>query len=335
MNMERMRVERPRFRLPERELMGSGHLACPGCGAALAMRYVLKALGERTVVVLPACCWTIIAGPFPYSTLRVPLLHTAFETAAVAAAGVRAALDLQGDTDTTVLAWAGDGGTFDIGLQALSGAAERNENILYVCYDNEAYMNTGIQRSGATPPFARTTTTPVGAESPGKPQRRKDLTEIVAAHRIPYVAQAAISDWQDLTAKVQRALRAEGPSFLNVLSTCTLGWDFPPDQAIRMAHLAVQTCYWPLYEVVEGVWRLTYEPEPRTPEERAKWGRYGLDIAEWLKQQGRFAHLFQQEDGELVVKPACRELVAELQRQVERDWEQLLVKCGRLAGAKA
>ena len=147
-------------RIPEQELMYSGHLACPGCGASLSMRYALKALGPKTMVIIPACCWSIIAGPFPYSALGVPIYHTAFETAAAVASGLKAALDQKGKSDVTVMAWAGDGGTFDIGFQALSGAAERNDDFIYVCYDNEAYMNTGIQRSSSTPYGAWTTTTP-------------------------------------------------------------------------------------------------------------------------------------------------------------------------------
>jgi pyruvate/2-oxoacid:ferredoxin oxidoreductase beta subunit len=175
--------------VPQTELLDSGHLACPGCGAPLAMRMVLKELGEKTVVVLPACCWSIIAGPYPQSSLHVPLYHTAFETGAAVASGISAALDARGDTDTTVMVWAGDGGTFDIGLQALSGAAERNENFMYVCYDNEAYMNTGIQRSSATPWGAWTTTTPA---SEPQSTRKKDILAIMAAHRIPYAATASL-----------------------------------------------------------------------------------------------------------------------------------------------
>src|SRR3972149_3972435 len=171
--------------------MTSGHLACPGCAAPLAMRLVLKGMGPRTIVVMPASCWSIIAGPWPQSSLGVPLYHAAFETGAATAAGVRAALDMRGETDTTVLVWAGDGGTFDIGLQALSGAAERNEDILYCCYDNEAYMNTGVQRSSSTPWGAWTTTTPV--QSP-QSHPKKDMLSILAAHRIPYGATATGGD---------------------------------------------------------------------------------------------------------------------------------------------
>lgn len=286
------------FSLPEGEWMGSGHLGCQGCGAALAMRYVLKALGEKTIVVLPACCWTIIAGPFPYSTLKVPVLHTAFETAAVAAAGVRAALDLQGDTDTTVLAWAGDGGTFDIGLQALSGAAERNENILYVCYDNEAYMNTGIQRSSATPYMAWTTTTPLGTPK-GEP--KKDIMAIMVAHRIPYAATASIAYPDDLVRKVQKAKAIRGTRFLHLLAPCPPGWKIASELSVKMARLAVQTRVFPLYEVEDGC-RYTLYLEPDR-----------LPVREYLKLQGRFSHLSEEE-------------IEQIQEAVDAEWERLVRK---------
>jgi pyruvate/2-oxoacid:ferredoxin oxidoreductase beta subunit len=208
-------------RVPKEELLDSGHLACPGCGAALAMRMVLKGLGDKTIVTLPACCWSIIAGPYPQSSLKVPLFHTAFETGASAASGIKAALLARGDTETTVLAWAGDGGTFDIGLQALSGAAERNEDIIYVCYDNEAYMNTGIQRSSATPFGAWTTTTP--GES-WKLDPKKDMLAILAAHRVPYAATATVAYPDDLLAKVRKAKAIKGTRFLHVLAPCPPGW---------------------------------------------------------------------------------------------------------------
>jgi len=262
-------------RVPDRELMTSGHLACPGCGGALAMRLVLKELGENTVVVLPACCWSIIAGPYPQSSLGVPLYHTAFETGAAVASGVRAALDLRGDTETTVLVWAGDGGTFDIGLQALSGAAERNENILYCCYDNEAYMNTGIQRSSATPWGAWTSTTPV--EQP-QASPKKDMLAIMAAHRIPYAATASVAYPVDLLEKVKKAKEARGTRFLHILAPCPPGWKFPDEESIELGRLAVQTRVFPLLEVEGGTtWRLT-DDQPALP------------VGEYLKRQGRFRH---------------------------------------------
>jgi pyruvate/2-oxoacid:ferredoxin oxidoreductase beta subunit len=260
--------------IPDTELLTPGHLGCQGCGAALAMRYVLKALGEKTIVVLPACCFSVIAGPFPYSALKIPLLHTAFETAAVTASGVRAGLDCQGDSETTVLAWAGDGGTFDIGLQALSGVAERNDNILYVCYDNEAYMNTGIQRSSATPWGAWTTTTPRA-----KRTFKKDIMLIMAAHRIPYAATASVAYPEDLIAKVNRAKTIKGTRFIHLLAPCPPGWRISSEQTIKLARLAVQTRIFPLYEVADGTrYKIHDISEPAS-------------IEEYLKAQGRFKNL--------------------------------------------
>jgi pyruvate/2-oxoacid:ferredoxin oxidoreductase beta subunit len=262
--------------VPQEELLDSGHLACPGCGAPLAMRMVLKELGEKTVVVLPACCWSIIAGPYPQSSLHVPLYHTAFETGAAVASGIRAALDVRGDTDTTVMVWAGDGGTFDIGLQALSGAAERNENFLYVCYDNEAYMNTGIQRSSATPWGAWTTTTP---SSDPQSTRKKDILAIMAAHRIPYAATASTSYPIDLLEKVRKAKQVRGTRFLHILSPCPPGWKYADELTIEMGRMAVRSRVFPLLEVEDGLrWRFTAE-HPGDP------------IAPYIRAQGRFRHL--------------------------------------------
>ncbi len=287
--------------LPERELVSPGHLACQGCGAALAMRLVLKVLGPRTVVVLPASCWSVINGPMLSSAVGVPVLHVAFETAGAVAAGVRAGLSLRGLDDVTVLAWAGDGGTFDIGLQALSGAAERNEDFLYVCYDNEAYMNTGIQRSGATPWGAWTTTTP---PPQAKATRKKDIVAILAAHRIPYAATASVAFPADLAAKVRRAAGVRGTRFLHILSPCPPGWRADPADTVRLARLAVETRVFALYEVWGGRdYRLTHEPR-------------GLPVAEYLRRQGRFAHLGPEE-------------VARAQGEVEADWQALLAHCGR------
>jgi pyruvate ferredoxin oxidoreductase beta subunit/2-oxoisovalerate ferredoxin oxidoreductase beta subunit len=264
------------YRLPPEEVMAPGHLACGGCGAALAMRMVLKALGEKTVLVIPACCWSVIDGPSPHSAAGVPLMHTPFASAAAAASGVRAALDLKGDTETTVCAWAGDGGTFDIGIQALSAAAERNENFLYVCYDNEAYMNTGVQRSSATPLGAWTTTTPVAN---AKEEPKKDIAAIMGAHGIPYVATATVAYPDDLVAKVRRARSLNGLRFLHVLSPCPPGWKIASEDAIRYARLAVASHVFPLFEIIDGrVWRLTVRP-PDAP------------LEDYLKGQHRFRTL--------------------------------------------
>jgi len=210
------RTKEVKYTLPTDEVMNPGHLACQGCGATLAMRYALKALGRDTIVVIPACCWSIIDGPFPYSSLGVPLFHTAFETAGSTASGVVAGLQIKNKT-TQVLAWAGDGGTADIGLQALSGAAERGEDFIYVCYDNEAYMNTGTQRSSSTPYGAWTSTTPVNKF---KTRPKKNMIEIMAAHSMPYVATANTSYPEDFVAKLQKAKSMRGPKYIQILAPC-------------------------------------------------------------------------------------------------------------------
>jgi pyruvate ferredoxin oxidoreductase beta subunit/2-oxoisovalerate ferredoxin oxidoreductase beta subunit len=265
-----------RFIVPPAEYMLSGHFACPGCGGALAMRLALKALGERTIIILPACCWTIIDGPFPYSSTKVPVLHTAFETAASAASGVRAGLDILGKTDINVMAWAGDGGTFDIGIQALSGAAERGDNIIYTCYDNEAYMNTGVQRSSATPLGAWTTTTPTEHY---KKEPKKNMIEIMAAHRIAYAATASVAYPDDLIRKFNKAKELKGTKFIHILTPCPPGWKSLPDQSIKLSRLAIHSKVFPIYEVENGV-KYTINIEPR-----------GIPVIEYLKPQGRFNHL--------------------------------------------
>ena len=266
-----------RWAVPEAEFMDPGTLGCQGCGGALSMRMVLKEVGDDAAAVLPACCWSIIDGPWPLHSLNIPVLHTAFETAAVVATGIKAAKRHQGK-DTTVIAWAGDGGTFDIGLQALSGAAERNEDILYVCYDNEAYMNTGIQRSSATPVGTWTTTTP--DERP-EPRPKKDIMAIMAAHRIPYAATATSAYPDDLARKVRTAVAARGGMrFLHVLSACPPGWKMPADQAIEAMRRAVLSKVFPLYELRNGRdLTITVWPDREVP------------IEEYFELQGRFAPL--------------------------------------------
>ncbi len=283
------------FVLPEEEYMSSGHLACPGCGGALAMRFALKVLGRKTVISLPACCWSVIDGPFPYSSLRIPLFHCAFETAASTASGIRAALDIKGVEDVNVVAWAGDGGTFDIGLQALSGAAERNENIIYICYDNEAYMNTGIQRSSATPKGAWTTTTPV--EHP-KSEPKKNMVEIMAAHRIPYTATLSIAYPDDFVRKLEKAKNIKGTRFLHIFSPCPPGWKMAPELTIEIARIAVRTGLFPLYEVEGGI-KYTINVEP-------DW----IPIIEYFRLQGRFSHLTEDD-------------LKEIENNVKREWEIL------------
>ncbi len=284
--------------LPEDERMSSGHLGCQGCGATNAMRFALKGLGPKTAIVMPACCWSVIDGPFPHSSIGVPVYHTAFETAASAAAGVKAGLVMRGDSDTEVVAWAGDGGTFDIGLQALSGAAERNDDFIYACYDNEAYMNTGIQRSGATPYGAWTTTTPTKFP---KENPKKNMLDILVAHQIPYAATASIAYPEDLIAKFQKARTIKGTRFIHIFAPCPTGWKTPPEMTIELARLATETHIFPLLEVYDG-----NRYEVSRPNRIKK-------VEEYVKLQGRFRH-FKDED------------TARMQDDVDRRWATLLAR---------
>jgi pyruvate/2-oxoacid:ferredoxin oxidoreductase beta subunit len=276
--------------ISEEEHLIPGHVACPGCGASLSMRYALKALGKDVILVIPACCWSIIAGPFPYSSIGSPVIHVPFETAGAIASGVRAALDVtkkHADRDVNVVAWGGDGSTFDIGLQALSGAMERNENIIYVCYDNEAYMNTGIQRSSATPWGAWTTTTP--AENK-KMEVKKNIMEIIAAHRIPYAATCSLAYPQDFIAKFEKAKSIKGAKFIHIYSPCPPGWKLADDLTIRISRMAVKSRIFPLYEVYNGTdYRMTIDEKTATP------------VRDYIKLQRRFNHLTD-EDIEFVQK---------------------------------
>ena len=284
--------------MTNRALFTPGHFGCPGCGAALAMKYALETLGSDTIVVMPAGCWSTLIGIYPYSCLTVPVISVAFETTAATAAGIKAGLEIQGNDHTTVLAWAGDGGTFDIGFQALSGAAERNDDILYICYDNEAYMNTGIQRSSATPAGGWTTTTPASAL---KPQKKKNIMNIMAAHGVPYAATASISDPQDLAAKLQKAMTIKGTRFIHLYASCPTGWRHAPELSIDVARMAVQSRVFPLYEIIDGeTWHISPMPE-KTP------------IAAYLKAQGRF-------------KALNPERTAAFQCSVDNEWENLLKK---------
>jgi pyruvate ferredoxin oxidoreductase beta subunit len=296
---------------PER--LAPGHRLCAGCGASIVVRQILAAIDNPVVIANATGCLEVASTMYPYTSWKVPWIHTAFENAAATMSGVEAAyrsLLRQGkieDREITFVAFGGDGGTYDIGLQALSGALERGHRFLYVCYDNGAYMNTGIQRSSATPLGAHTTTSPAGRVVPGKQQYRKDLTAIVAAHNIPYVAQAAPSRWRDLMQKTRKAVACGGPAFMNVLSSCSRGWRHASDEAIEITQLAVDTCYWPLYEVENGEWRLTYQPREKLP------------VETWLARQGRFRHLFQDEN---------RHLIGEMQAETDRRWQRLLKLCG-------
>jgi pyruvate/2-oxoacid:ferredoxin oxidoreductase beta subunit len=290
--------------LPEEEILSPGHLACQGCGASMALRYTLKALGRNTIMSIPACCWAVIDGPFPYSAAGVPVYHCAFETAASTAAGISHALSKQGKDDITTLAWAGDGGTFDIGLQALSGAAERGDHLIYVVYDNEAYMNTGIQRSSATPHGAWTTTTPVKHYKRGP---KKNIMEIMVAHSIPYCATANIAYPEDLIKKLRKAKSIRGMKFIHLYAPCPTGWKHGPDVTVRIARLATESNVFPLYEVENGIYKInrkTSNPKP---------------VSEYLKPQGRFRHLTDEE-------------VTFIQSEVDKNWRKLL-KLETLFGA--
>jgi pyruvate/2-oxoacid:ferredoxin oxidoreductase beta subunit len=286
--------------IPKEELLIPGHMGCLGCGGALAMRYVLKALGKRTIVSVPACCWAILSGIFPNTCLRVPMVNTAFETTGASVSGIRAALDALGIEDVNVLGWAGDGGTLDIGIQALSGAVERGHDIIYVCYDNEAYMNTGIQRSSGTPEGAWTTTTPVGETQAWKKGPKKNMVEIMVAHKIPYTATASVAYPEDLIKKVTKAKEIKGPKYIHVFAPCPTGWRMPPGKSVEIARLAVQTCAFPLYEVENGVYNISKKPKKKP-------------VTEYLKIQGRFKHM-----------PS--ELVEKFQKDIDKEWELLLKK---------
>ncbi len=290
-----------------------GHSLCQGCGIPMVVRTVLSTIKSPTVVVNATGCLEVATTRYPTTAWNVPWLHVAFENAAAVASGVESAQralrrrhGLPADEEVKVVVFAGDGGTYDIGLQALSGALERGHRFMFVCYDNEAYMNTGIQRSGATPFGASTTTSPSGLESFGKAQKRKDLTGIAVSHHIPYVAQAASTHWHDLSRKVECGAAADGPAFLNVLTDCPLGWGHEPRLAARVVDLAVETRFWPLYEVVDGRYHLTYEPEHPKP------------VEEWLELQKRFAHLLREDN---------RAHLEQVQEQIDADWQALVERC--------
>ncbi len=294
-------------------LFTGGHRACSGCGATIILRHLVTVAGPDTVIAGATGCMEVVTTIFPYTAWKIPFMHNAFENSAATISGIESAykaLKKKGKIKKKInfIAFGGDGGTYDIGFQSLSGALERGHDILYVCYDNGAYMNTGIQRSSATPFSAHTTTSPAGSVIPGKQQHRKDLTEIVAAHDIPYVAQASIGYVQDYINKVEKALSVEGPAFINVMSPCPLGWKYDPSLTIKLAKDAVTSKVWPLYEVVNGEYKLTMKPNKFIP------------VEEWMKPQGRFAHVFK--------SPHKDELIGEFQKYVDAKYERLLRKCG-------
>jgi pyruvate ferredoxin oxidoreductase beta subunit len=294
--------------VPREEFAVSGHRACQGCAEILAVRLALKAFGRNTIMVMATGCMEIISTPLPTTDWKLPWIHVAFENAAAVASGVESALKILMEKnkiprkDIHVVTIGGDGGTSDIGLQALSGALERGHKFTYICVDNEAYMNTGIQRSSSTPYGAMTTTTPPGKKSIGQSTWKKNMPKIVAAHNIPYVATACPSYPFDLLAKIKKAKMVYGPSYIHVLSVCPTGWRIPSNMAIKYGRLAVETGIFPLYEIENGEYRLTYNPEPLR------------QVGDYLNGQGRFRHL-------------TPKTISEIQEHVREDWERLKYLC--------
>jgi pyruvate ferredoxin oxidoreductase beta subunit len=286
------------MKIPEEELFAPGHRGCAGCGATIGVRLALKALGKNTVAISATGCLEVISTPFPETAWEIPWIHVAFENAGAVASGVERALKAQGKEDTTVVAFGGDGGTADIGMQSLSGAMERGHNLIYICYDNEAYMNTGIQRSGSTPYGASTTTSPHGIESFGEDQPKKNMPLIIAAHGVPYVATASISYPEDFMRKVKKASEIKGPAYIHLNQPCTTGWGYDPSKTIELGRLAVETGSWVLYEIIDGEFKLTYKPQVRKP------------VNEYLNSQKRFKHLSDEEKEKIqdYVNKQCAEL---------------------------
>lgn len=301
----------------------AGHRLCPGCAEPMVVRQVLMGTDDPVIVVSCTGCLEVSTTIFPFTAWQVPWLHIAFENAGATVSGVesmykahkaRAAKGqplpdyIDPEANYRFVAFGGDGGTYDIGLQSLSGAAERGHQFLYVCLNNEAYMNTGVQRSSATPFGAHTTTSPAGTVVPGKTRYQKDLTRVMVAHDMPYVAQSSVARWRDLVGKAEKALAIDGPTFINCLTPCPLGWGYDSSETVEVAQLASDTCLWPLYEVVEGEYKLNYKPKEKKP------------IEEYLKTQRRFRHLFKDEKG--------AEVRRQMQEWIDGKWQQLLKFCG-------
>lgn len=290
-----------------------GHRMCPGCGAPTAIRQALMAVEDPVVIVGATGCLEVSTTVYPYSAWRVPFMHIAFENAGAGVSGVEAAhkvLSRKGVADEKIkfIAFGGDGGTYDIGLQSLSGALERGHDFTYICYNNQGYMNTGAQRSSATPLSANASTSPAGSVIPGKLERAKNLTEIVAAHDIPYVAQTTLHDPMDLIKKVKKAVETPGPAFVNVLVPCPLFWKIDPADQVKVCKLAADSRFWPIYEVTEGRHSLSYDPKKPVP------------LEDFLRLQGRYSHLFKK-------GRERSDLVAQAQAEVDKEWERLMKKC--------
>ena len=302
--------------LAKPERFASGHRLCAGCGAGITARAMLRAVDpeDKAVICNATSCLEVSSFLYPFTAWEDSYIHVAFENTSAVAGGVETAIKvlkkrgkISPDEKIKVLAIGGDGGTYDIGLQSLSGAMERGHDYTYFCYDNEAYMNTGIQRSSSTPRFANATTTPSGTCSTGKVQNKKDLTQVMVAHGIPYAAQTTfIGNMKDFHEKAHKAIYTEGPAFVNVLSPCPRGWQYDASDFAKICKMAVETCVWPLYEVENGVWKLTYEPKQKLP------------VEEFMRLQGRFEHCF---------KPGNEWTFEEAQKYVDKKWEELLAKC--------
>ena len=301
--------------------LAPGHRLCGGCGASMAVRQVLMGRNDYDVVCCSATgCLEVSTSIYPDNAWGVPFIHNAFANAGATISGVEAAYKglqragkIPADKKIKFVAFGGDGGTYDIGLQSLSGAMERGHDIVYVCYDNGAYMNTGIQRSSATPHGAWATTSEVGSMQQGKQQRRKDLTSIMAAHHIPYVAQTSISNWRDLVNKAEKAFNTDGPAFIDVMAPCPRGWRIKSDETVEIARLAVETGFWPLFEIDHGVWKMTPVRGERKP------------LTEFLKPQGRFKHLF---------KPGNEQLLEQLQQECDEFYAYVERMCSLYAEEK-
>jgi pyruvate ferredoxin oxidoreductase beta subunit len=305
-----------RIRVNLRDIVGKeerlvpGHRLCAGCAEPTAVRQILHAIDTPVVVGTATGCLEVSTSVYPFTSWNVPWIHSAFENVSTTISGAEAAykaLKRRGkipeDQEITFVAFGGDGASYDIGFQFISGVLERGHKMIYVCLNNEAYMNTGIQRSSATPRGANTTTSPAGEVIPGKVQWRKPFTRIMAAHEIPYVAQAAPHNYRDLMTKVKKAAAADGPAVLNVLVPCPRGWRHASDETMSISKLAADSCYWPLYEVDHGKVTVTYKPREKAP------------VRDWLQAQGRFRHLF---------RPAYAWILDEIQAKVDEEWERLL-----------
>ena len=299
--------------------LASGHRLCAGCAESIIARQILMGTEKDVAVSVSTGCFEVSTTIFPYTSWNIPMVHTAFGNGAAGAAGLETAyksLKRQGkiDKDIKFVNFAGDGATYDIGLQALSGAMERGHDMMFVCFNNEAYMNTGIQRSSATEKGASTTTSWNGAESYGKKEYPKDMTAVMVAHNIPYVAQTAPYAWRDMVTKARKAFECGGPSFINAISPCPRGWRFAPSDTIAISKLAVDCCVWPLYEVVDGEYSLSAD---------SLWIADGKvekkPITDWFDSQGRFKHLKDER---------WAPVVEEIQKDVDKKWEQLLKLCG-------